>query len=184
MLREKFVKDDEHWKLFMQSKEITCDSSFLQAIEKGVLNYMYLLSTDYYLLDSLKYNKLSSLGLAVSTMDMTLQILGKFSFLEHRQVILNVVFVIHSSYFGTQFLCFQGYCNLSNNAKSSLTGVANATSLNNVIIPSDILRQDAQLNLAKCEEGALNTNPSDGRVMLIDGTSIIYRAYYKLLGML
>ncbi|KAK4566455.1 hypothetical protein RGQ29_002628 [Quercus rubra] len=78
----------------------------------------------------------------------------------------------------------KGYCNLSNNAKSSLTGVANATSLNNVIIPSDILRQDAQLNLAKCEEGALNTNPSDGRVMLIDGTSIIYRAYYKLLAKL
>lgn len=78
----------------------------------------------------------------------------------------------------------KGYCNLSNNAKSSLTGVANATSLNNVIIPSDILRQDAQLNLAKCEERALNTNPSDGRVMLIDGTSIIYRAYYKLLAKL
>ncbi|KAK7814652.1 hypothetical protein CFP56_002813 [Quercus suber] len=78
----------------------------------------------------------------------------------------------------------KGYCNLSNNAKLSLTGVANATSLNNVIIPSDILRQDAQLNLAKCEERALNANPSDGRVMLIDGTSIIYRAYYKLLGML
>ncbi|KAK9997448.1 hypothetical protein SO802_022134 [Lithocarpus litseifolius] len=78
----------------------------------------------------------------------------------------------------------KGYCNLSNNAKSSLTGVANATSLNNVIIPSDILRQDAQLNLAKSEERALNTNPSDGRVMLIDGTSIIYRAYYKLLAKL
>ncbi|KAM3750190.1 hypothetical protein ACB098_04G019000 [Castanea mollissima] len=78
----------------------------------------------------------------------------------------------------------KGYCNLSNNAKSSLAGVANATSLNNAIIPSDVLRQDAQLNLIKCEERALNTNPSDGRVMLIDGTSIIYRAYYKLLAKL
>lgn len=28
----------------------------------------------------------------------------------------------------------------------------------------------------------VNSNPSDGRVMLIDGTSIIYRSYYKLLG--
>ena len=71
MLREKFVKNADHWKLFMQSKEIICDSSFLQAIEKGILNYMYLLSNDYYLLDSLKYNKLSSLGLAILTMDMT-----------------------------------------------------------------------------------------------------------------
>ncbi|GMY32661.1 DNA polymerase I isoform X1, partial [Fagus crenata] len=77
-----------------------------------------------------------------------------------------------------------GYCNLSNNVKSSLPGVANATSLSNVIIPSEILRQDAQLNSAKCEERALNTNPSDGRVMLIDGTSIIYRSYFKLLAKL
>jgi hypothetical protein len=68
--------------------------------------------------------------------------------------------------------------------KSSLPGVANATSLSKVIIPSEILRQDAQLNSAKCEERALNTNPSDGRVMLIDGTSIICRSYFKLLGML
>ncbi|GMY32663.1 dna polymerase i [Fagus crenata] len=77
-----------------------------------------------------------------------------------------------------------GYCNLSNYVKSSLPGVANATSLSKVIIPSEILRQDAQLNSAKCEERALNTNPSDGRVMLIDGTSIIYRSYFKLLGIL
>lgn len=68
--------------------------------------------------------------------------------------------------------------------KSSLPGVANATSLGTVIIPSEILHQDAQLNSAKCEERELNTNPSDGRVMLIDGTSIIYRSYFKLLGML
>ncbi len=68
--------------------------------------------------------------------------------------------------------------------KLSLPGVANATSLGTVIIPSEILHQDAQLNSAKCEERALNTNPSDGRVMLIDGTSIICRSYFKLLGML
>jgi hypothetical protein len=81
----------------------------------------------------------------------------------------------------------QGYCNLSNNVKSSLPGVIHATSLSNVVIPSEseqILRQDALLNSAKREEGALNTNPSDGRVMLIDGTSIMYRAYYRLLGIL
>jgi len=40
------------------------------------------------------------------------------------------------------------------------------------------------LGSVKHEEKTLNSNPSDGRVMLIDGTSIIYRAYYKLLGML
>ncbi|GAB4825487.1 hypothetical protein Ancab_008362 [Ancistrocladus abbreviatus] len=31
---------------------------------------------------------------------------------------------------------------------------------------------------------ALNSSPSNGRVMLIDGTSVIYRAYYKLLAKL
>jgi hypothetical protein len=69
--------------------------------------------------------------------------------------------------------------------KSSLPGVIHATSLSNVVTPSEseqILCQDALLYPAKSEERALNTNPSDGRVMLIDGTSIIYRSYYKLLG--
>jgi hypothetical protein len=99
--------------------------------------------------------------------------------------VLNNMFVIYSSYFCVRFLFSQGYCNLSNNVKSSLPGVIHATSLSNVVIPSEseqILRQDALLNSAKREEGALNTNPSDGRVMLIDGTSIMYRAYYRLLG--
>lgn len=81
----------------------------------------------------------------------------------------------------------KGYCNLSNHVKSSLAGVVHATSLSNVVIPSEseqTVYQDALLNSARCEEKALNNNPSDGRVMLIDGTSIIYRAYYKLLAKL
>lgn len=71
--------------------------------------------------------------------------------------------------------------------KSSLPGAIYETSPSNVVIPSEseqTQHQDAFVSPAKCEERALNTNPSDGRVMLIDGTSIIYRAYYKLLGML
>lgn len=40
------------------------------------------------------------------------------------------------------------------------------------------------LGSVKPEEKPVNSHPSDGRVMLIDGTSVIYRAYYKLLGML
>ncbi|XP_041006487.1 DNA polymerase I isoform X1 [Juglans microcarpa x Juglans regia] len=81
----------------------------------------------------------------------------------------------------------KGYCNLSNNVKSSLPGAIYETSPSNVVIPSEseqTQHQDAFLSPAKCEERALNTNPSDGRVMLIDGTSIIYRAYYKLLAKL
>jgi len=39
-------------------------------------------------------------------------------------------------------------------------------------------------DLVKREENAAEAiNPSNGRVMLIDGTSVIYRAYFKLLGM-
>jgi hypothetical protein len=39
-------------------------------------------------------------------------------------------------------------------------------------------------DLVKREENAVEANnPSNGRVMLIDGTSVIYRAYFKLLGM-
>lgn len=31
---------------------------------------------------------------------------------------------------------------------------------------------------------AVSEAPSNGRVMLIDGTAVIYRAYYKLLGII
>ncbi|KAG7996494.1 hypothetical protein I3843_01G162800 [Carya illinoinensis] len=81
----------------------------------------------------------------------------------------------------------KGNCNLSNNVKSSLPGAIYETSPSDVVIPSEseqTQHQDAVPSPAKCEETALNTNPSDGRVMLIDGTSIIYRAYYKLLAKL
>lgn len=37
---------------------------------------------------------------------------------------------------------------------------------------------------SKLEERITESKLSDGRVMLIDGTAIIYRAYYKLLCML
>ncbi|PIN07471.1 DNA-directed DNA polymerase [Handroanthus impetiginosus] len=43
---------------------------------------------------------------------------------------------------------------------------------------------DALLDSPVREDGSAAINPSNGRVMLIDGTSIIYRAYYKLLAKL
>ncbi|KAL0432895.1 UNVERIFIED_CONTAM: hypothetical protein Slati_2623800 [Sesamum latifolium] len=42
--------------------------------------------------------------------------------------------------------------------------------------------QSTLMDSATREEGSATSSPSNGRVMLIDGTSIIYRAYYKLLG--
>lgn len=44
--------------------------------------------------------------------------------------------------------------------------------------------QALQLGSVGNAERAENADSLNGRVMLIDGTSIIHRAYYKLLGML
>ncbi|XP_022858297.1 uncharacterized protein LOC111379184 isoform X3 [Olea europaea var. sylvestris] len=46
---------------------------------------------------------------------------------------------------------------------------------------SATLAQDAIFDSADRGDGLANHSSSNGRVMLIDGTSIIYRAYYKLL---
>ncbi|XP_022887770.1 uncharacterized protein LOC111403476 isoform X9 [Olea europaea var. sylvestris] len=51
-------------------------------------------------------------------------------------------------------------------------------------VQSATLAQDAIFDSAELRDGLLNPSSSDGRVMLIDGTSIIYRAYYKLLAKL
>ncbi|XP_042064736.1 DNA polymerase I-like isoform X1 [Salvia splendens] len=44
--------------------------------------------------------------------------------------------------------------------------------------------QSTLVDTAPREDGSTAVNPSNGRVMLIDGTSIIYRAYYKLIAKL
>ncbi|PIA25876.1 hypothetical protein AQUCO_10500011v1 [Aquilegia coerulea] len=44
--------------------------------------------------------------------------------------------------------------------------------------------QEKLVELAKSKEPEISSNASNGRVMLIDGTSIMYRAYYKLLSKL
>jgi len=54
------------------------------------------------------------------------------------------------------------------------------------VIPSKTspsVGQDALLDQVNQGEREAKADPSGGRVMLIDGTSVIYRAYYKLLGM-
>ena len=80
---------------------------------------------------------------------------------------------------------WQGYCILSGNLNSTLPGALHATPHGNAVISTkmkQILHQEAALGKANLEETAVNANSSNGRVMLIDGTSVIYRAYYKLLG--
>ncbi|CAL8993107.1 unnamed protein product [Prunus brigantina] len=79
----------------------------------------------------------------------------------------------------------KGYCNISSSINSALPGVVRENGDAAFYSKSErVLRGDMPLGSVKQEEKTVNSNPSDVRVMLIDGTSIIYRAYYKLLAKL
>ncbi|KAM0959659.1 hypothetical protein ACFX13_025407 [Malus domestica] len=85
----------------------------------------------------------------------------------------------------------KGYCNTFNRSfNSASTGVVSESgdaatttfySKSEGVVSRDMLLAST---LFKREEKTVNNNPSYGRVMLIDDTSIIYRAYYKLLAKL
>ncbi|PIA35110.1 hypothetical protein AQUCO_03600047v1 [Aquilegia coerulea] len=62
-----------------------------------------------------------------------------------------------------------------------------STSQSTIEMSSEVERatfQEKLVELAKSKEPEISSNASNGRVMLIDGTSIMYRAYYKLLSKL
>ncbi|XP_054812401.1 uncharacterized protein LOC129313384 isoform X3 [Prosopis cineraria] len=84
-------------------------------------------------------------------------------------------------------LALKKYSSASSNASSDSLGVARTTCQSNVTLSSESRCesvQAVQLGAVNTGERAANTDPMNGRVMLIDGTSIIYRAYYKLLAKL
>ncbi|KAI9383752.1 hypothetical protein POPTR_013G125700v4 [Populus trichocarpa] len=71
---------------------------------------------------------------------------------------------------------------LSNKGYCSLSQVVSAIPQSNVLTSSKSENEVVHQDLVKREENAAEAiNPSNGRVMLIDGTSVIYRAYFKLL---
>lgn len=71
---------------------------------------------------------------------------------------------------------------LSNKGYCSLSQVVSAIPQSNVLTSSKSENEVVPQDLVKREENAVEANnPSNGRVMLIDGTSVIYRAYFKLL---
>nr|XP_043633849.1 DNA polymerase I isoform X2 [Erigeron canadensis] len=80
----------------------------------------------------------------------------------------------------------KGYRKVSNSLKSEISGTASAVSLKDMGIiegessPKESTSCDSSLK----RDDLVNTDSSNGRVMLIDGTSIIYRSYYKLLAKL
>lgn len=85
------------------------------------------------------------------------------------------------------FSVSQGYCSSSGSINAANTVDDNATyhgSYASSRSQQMLQFQDSLSNSLTYKEETGIDNPSDARVMLIDGTSIIYRAYYKLLGML
>ncbi|KAK5840052.1 hypothetical protein PVK06_008920 [Gossypium arboreum] len=94
----------------------------------------------------------------------------------------NRLYVIRPS----PFQCLK-YCSLSGNLSSTVPGDLHAIPHGNAVISSkkeQIFHQEAALGRANLQETVVNAKSSNGRVMLIDGTSVIYRAYYKLLAKL
>ncbi|KAI9120993.1 hypothetical protein K1719_008026 [Acacia pycnantha] len=89
--------------------------------------------------------------------------------------------LLHSSF----NLALKTYSSASSNASSDSLGVAHTTCQSNVSSESRYESvQVVPLGAVNTGERAANTDPMNDRVMLIDGTSIMYRAYYKLLAKL
>lgn len=74
----------------------------------------------------------------------------------------------------------KGYSQVSCSFTSDDLGVSRETSTGD----EHILPQDVQLDTGHGKNKSENIDSSNGRVMLIDGTAIMYRAYYRLLARL
>ncbi|KAI4353344.1 hypothetical protein L6164_002302 [Bauhinia variegata] len=84
-------------------------------------------------------------------------------------------------------LALKGYCSTSSNVSSDSPGLVHAVPHSDITYSSESRFGPAQVvQLGSINNGqrVAKTDPLDGRVMIIDGTSIIYRAYYKLLAKL
>lgn len=80
----------------------------------------------------------------------------------------------------------QGYCSVSNIVNTNLRGDAHRISSTTLETAetNQTLGQTTLLNYTQRQDTSVGIDSSNGRVMLIDGTSVIYRAYYKLLAKL
>ncbi|XP_059646695.1 uncharacterized protein LOC132293285 [Cornus florida] len=95
---------------------------------------------------------------------------------------ITAPFVTHSS----SILFRKGYCKLSNSLSSDTREIPHATSsiMGLSAERERTLRQETNFDSGKQKDRMMDYDSSSGRVMLIDGTSIIYRSYYKLLARL
>ncbi|KAI3795057.1 hypothetical protein L1987_37701 [Smallanthus sonchifolius] len=80
----------------------------------------------------------------------------------------------------------KGYHKLSSSLKSDLSGTAPAFPLKDLgtVDGEKPPRESTSSDSSQKADNLVNNDSSNGRVMLIDGTSIIYRSYYKLLAKL
>lgn len=79
----------------------------------------------------------------------------------------------------------KGYRKVSNSVKLELSRSAPAVSLKDLrTVKGEATQQESTSFDSSQKRDDVNTDSSNGRVMLIDGTSIIYRSYYKLLAKL
>ncbi|GAU46101.1 hypothetical protein TSUD_95720 [Trifolium subterraneum] len=82
-------------------------------------------------------------------------------------------------------ILYKGYCSVSLDSHGD--GVVSASSSSAVTLAPEIsygAAQPVQLGSVSNAGAAANGDSGNGRVMLIDGTSVIHRAYYKLLAKL
>ncbi|CAA0841661.1 5-3 exonuclease family protein, partial [Striga hermonthica] len=79
---------------------------------------------------------------------------------------------------------FRGGRNSLNSGVCSVVRPFSSTAISTSAQTAEAIDESTILNSATSDDVQTTMTPSNGRVMLIDGTSIIYRAYYKLLARL
>ena len=81
-------------------------------------------------------------------------------------------------------VCFyrQGYCSATSESAGAVPATPPTAAATLVPGAGIGTARAMQLGSAVNAERVTNSDPLNGRVMIIDGTSIIHRAYYKLLG--
>ncbi|RZC24855.1 hypothetical protein D0Y65_003849 [Glycine soja] len=85
-------------------------------------------------------------------------------------------------------LLSKGYCRATSESPGAVPATPRSAAASGTLIPEAGIgigtgtAQALQSGSAGNAELVTNAEPLNGRVMIIDGTSIIHRAYYKLLG--
>ncbi|XP_015160410.1 DNA polymerase I isoform X2 [Solanum tuberosum] len=99
------------------------------------------------------------------------------------QSLWRTVFHLGSKLSSSHFRRLRPICPLSTSLNKGYCRVSQPIYAKN-IDTDQVLRRDGLFDSPHTEIRSTNIDPSNGKLMLIDGTSIIYRAYYRLLAKL